>query len=244
MKAVGADPIFLDSKTHPCQSNSMKAPDFIKICGLSTKPSVDAVIDGGATHLGLIFFEKSPRNVTLELARDLSDYAGQNIAKVAVTVNAQDDFLKAISSAVKPDYFQLHGNETPDRVRDVAKQFNRPVIKALSVKSASDLRSSDAYAGIADMILLDARAPNESEIPGGNGVAFDWDVMDGWQPSVPYILSGGLNRANIDEALSKTGASRIDVSSGVESSPGVKDTEMIKEFLGHLHRENKGRCLE
>lgn len=214
-------------------------PDLIKICGLSTPQAIDAVIDGGATHLGLIFFEKSPRNVSLAKARELSAHAGSRISKVAVTVNATDAELDAIVEHMQPDLLQLHGRETPERVATVKTRYQLPVIKALAVSTAQDLEAARAHIGIADHFLFDAKAPKGAELPGGNGVAFDWEIMDLWPRDVPYILSGGLNIDNVADALLKTGASGIDISSGVESSPGQKDENLIRRFLQIVMKEDE-----
>lgn len=214
----------------------MSAPDLIKICGLSTPESIDAAIAGGATHIGLIFFEKSPRNVSVEKAARLSAHAGDRVIKVAVSVNAEDEFLAEIVKTVKPDVLQLHGSETPDRVSQVQKRFGLPVIKAVAIRDAQDLEKAQAYASVADGLLLDAKAPEGSQLPGGNGVAFDWDIMDQWPENVPYILSGGLHMDNVADALRKTGTNAIDVSSGVESEPGQKDINRIEKFLSQVNQ--------
>lgn len=208
--------------------------DFIKICGLSTPDTVDAVIDGGATHMGMIFFEKSPRHVSLNKAAELSARANTKISKVAVTVNADDTYLDEIVRHANPDILQLHGSETIDRVKALKEKFGLPIIKVFSVREKADLDAAKAYIGIADQIMFDAKAPEGSEIPGGNGVAFDWDIMDHWPKDVPYILSGGLNGSNIEEALSRSGTKSIDVSSGVEIRPGEKDRTLITQFLSQL----------
>ena len=209
----------------------MKKPEKIKICGLSTPAAIDAVIAGGATHMGLIFFDKSPRHVSVEKAAQLSRHAGDRITKVAITVNAEDAYLDEIVKHVKPDMLQLHGSETPERVSELKARFGLPVIKAIAVRENDDLKKAESYVDIADMMLFDARAPDDSDLPGGNGVAFDWNIMDQWSDNVPYMLSGGLNVHNIGEALSRSGANAIDVSSGVESSPGKKEETLIRDFL-------------
>ena len=209
----------------------MHKPEFVKICGLSTKASIDAVIDGGATHMGLIFFEKSPRNVTTEMAKELSAHAGNRILKTAVSVDAEDAFLDQIVDAMQPDLLQLHGVETPERVAHVKDRFKLPVMKVFSVRDATDLDKAKSYLDVADRIMFDAKAPKDSTLPGGNGVSFDWQIMDLWPDSVPYVLSGGLTLENVANALNKTQAHGIDLSSGVESEPGIKNLELIAEFL-------------
>lgn len=205
--------------------------DKIKICGLSTPEAIDAVIGGGATHMGLIFFEKSPRHLSLEKAAGLSKHAGSRITKVAVSVNADDAYLGEMISAVKPGMLQLHGSETPERVSEIKMRYGLPVMKAIALSNVADLEGATSYEGVADMILFDAKAPVGVDVPGGNGVPFDWGLMDHFNPDVPYMLSGGLNTDNIHDALARSGAKSIDVSSGVESSPGVKDLKLVREFL-------------
>jgi len=232
----------MDSFGSACHSNPMTKPELIKICGLSTTESIDAVIAGGATHMGLIFFEKSPRNVLLEEAELLSSHAGKRILKVAVTVNAENNYLDEINTRMNPDYLQLHGAESPHRVMEVKSRFGLPVIKALAVSGVEDLEKAKSYIGVADHFLFDAKPPKGSELPGGNGVAFDWEIMDQWPSDVPYILSGGLKLENIRNAIDYSGAMGIDLSSGVESSPGVKDINLIREFLRIVTQ--KDECVE
>ena len=213
-------------------------PDFIKICGLSTPEAIDAVIDGGATHAGFIFFEKSPRHIQLEQAKALSTHIDRRIPKVAVTVDADDNYLEAVIEAQEPDLLQLHGSESVARVKELKRQYGLPIIKVFSIRDAKDLDAAKPYVETADYLMLDAKAPKGSEIPGGNGVAFDWEIVDQWPKNVPYILSGGLNAQNVCEAISRTGTGAIDVSSGVESSPGIKEVTMIREFLDALKQES------
>ena len=209
----------------------MNKPQQIKICGLSTPEAIDATIEGGATHMGMIFFEKSPRHVSTEAAAKLSDHAGDRLCKVAVSVNADDAYLDEIVNAAKPDMLQLHGKESPERVSAVKARYGLPVMKAIAIREASDLELAKTYFGTADLFLFDAKPPKGSELPGGNGVAFDWEIMDQWSPDVPYMLSGGLDAENIEEALNQSATIAVDVSSGVESAPGRKDVQLIREFL-------------
>ena len=203
----------------------------IKICGLKTPEAVDAALDGGATHIGFIFFPKSPRHLAPLEAGQLRQ-AAQNRAKVvAVTVDADDAALDEIVAGLNPDMLQLHGHETPERVADVKKRYSLPVIKAFAVREAADLEVIAPYKGIADRFLFDAKPPKGSDLPGGNGVSFDWALLDALDESVDYMLSGGLNAGNIAEALQKTRAPGIDVSSGVERAPGEKDVRLIEEFF-------------
>ena len=220
----------------------MTKPELIKICGLSDIPSIDAVIAGGATHMGLIFFEKSPRHVSLPLAKQLSEHAGKRIVKVAVSVNADDAYLDDIVSAMKPDLLQLHGSENPQRVESVKARYGLPVVKAFAVGNFEDLEKARPYIGVADLFLFDAKPPKGADLPGGNGVAFDWEIMDQWPADVPYILSGGLRLDNIGNAIEHSGAAGIDLSSGVESSPGVKDINLIRDFLRIVTQ--KDECVE
>lgn len=181
--------------------------------------------------MGLIFFEKSPRNVSLEQAKELSEHAGTRIIKTAVSVNADDAFLDQIVSAMQPDLLQLHGSESTERVQHVKDRYGLPVMKVFSIREASDLENAKQYKDVADLIMFDAKAPKDSNLPGGNGVSFDWEIMDLWPQNVPYVLSGGLTLANVKEAIDETGAYGIDLSSGVESEPGIKNLELIAKFL-------------
>lgn len=205
-------------------------PD-IKICGLSTPEAVERAVALGATHLGFIFFPKSPRNVAPEVAAELADRVRGKAKIVAVTVDADDDELDDIVHLLKPDVLQMHGHETPERILHVRALYGLPVMKAFSVRDAADLDRVDRFIGVADRFLFDAKAPAGSELPGGNGVSFDWEIMASLDDSVDYMLSGGLNKDNVGLALTSTRASGIDVSSGVESAPGVKDLRMIDAFF-------------
>lgn len=206
-------------------------PLDIKICGLRTPEAVAAALDGGASHVGFIFFAKSPRNVTPDLAGQLRQAAIGRAKAVAVTVEASDAELDGIVAAMSPDMLQLHGKETPERVAEVRARFGLPVMKALSVSTTADLQPAKDLAGIADRLLLDAKAPKGSELPGGNGVAFDWTVLASLPAGADYLLSGGLNAGNVAEALRVANPPGLDVSSGVESSPGVKDVGLIRAFF-------------
>jgi phosphoribosylanthranilate isomerase len=206
----------------------------VKICGLSTPETVEAAVSGGATHVGFIFFARSPRHVDAEKAAALADLARGRALSVAVTVDADDDALDAIVTRMGPDLLQLHGQETPERVAAVKQRFGLPAMKALAIRDRDDLRRINAYRGIADRFLFDAKAPEGSELPGGNGVVFDWALLGALDGTIDYMLSGGINKANVAEALALTGAPGIDVSSGVESAPGVKDVTLIKALLEEL----------
>lgn len=205
-------------------------PD-IKICGLSTPETVAAALAGGASHVGFIFFPKSPRNVGVEQAAALRQAAKGKAQAVAVTVDADDDTLDAIVSGMHPDMLQLHGKETPERVAAVKARYGLPVMKALSVSSAADLAAMAPFRGVADRFLFDAKPPKGSELPGGNGVSFDWRLLAALDHGVDYMLSGGLNAANVGDALHFADPPGLDISSGVESSPGVKDVAMMNAFF-------------
>jgi phosphoribosylanthranilate isomerase len=201
-------------------------PD-IKICGLKTSEAVEKAVARGASHIGFIFFEKSPRNIEPDIAGKLADAVRGRAKIVAVTVNADNDDLDEIIALLKPDILQLHGTETPERVLNVKAIYGLPVKKALSNREADDLIRVEPYIGIADRFLFDAKPPKGSDLPGGNGVSFDWSLLAGLDADIDYMLSGGLNKDNVAEALSRTGARGIDLSSGVESAPGVKDLGLI-----------------
>lgn len=203
----------------------------IKICGLKTDAALNAALAGGASHVGFIFFAKSPRYLEPAEAGRLRHLAVGKAKAVAVTVDADDAFLDAIVADVHPDMLQLHGKETPERVAELKARHGLPVMKAFSVRIAADLEAIRPYRGIADRFLFDAKPPAGSELPGGNGVAFDWSLLAGLDRGVDYLLSGGLNAANVGEALRLAGPPGIDISSGVESGPGVKEPALIEAFF-------------
>ena len=205
-------------------------PD-IKICGLKTAEAIDRAVARGATHIGFIFFEKSPRYIEPDDAARLADRVRGRAKIVAVVVNPANDDLDEIVATLRPDILQLHGDESPERVLTIKAVYGLPVMKAFSVRTADDLKRVEAYIGIADRFLFDAKPPKGSELPGGNGVSFDWSLLDWLDGSVDYMLSGGLNKDNIADALIITKAPGIDVSSGVESAPGAKSVAMIDEFF-------------
>ena len=203
----------------------------IKICGLKTAETVAAALDGGATHIGFIFFPKSPRNIDPALAGYLRRAAKGRAKAVAVTVDADDVTLDGIVAAMQPDMLQLHGHESVGRVLEIKARYGLPVLKALSLRDRADLDQIGPYSGVADRLLLDAKPPDGSDLPGGNGVSFDWKLLGALDASIDYMLSGGLNAGNIAGALRATNARGIDISSGVESAPGLKDVSLIKEFF-------------
>ncbi len=201
----------------------------VKICGLKTAEALEAALEGGASHVGFIFFAKSPRNIAPEEAGRLRQAVRGKALAVAVTVDADNRSLEEIVRAMAPDMLQLHGHESPERVTEIKARYGLPVIKALSISNAADLKATQAYVGIADRFLFDAKPPRGAELPGGNGVSFDWRLLEGMETD--YLLSGGLNAANIGEAMRIANPPGLDISSGVESGPGVKDPGLIKAFF-------------
>ncbi len=202
-----------------------------KVCGLSTPESVAAAAKAGAAYVGFVFFAKSPRNVTIEQARALALDVPVGLCKVALTVNATDAELTDILDTVPIDMLQLHGNETPERVAEIKARFGLPVMKAVGVAGAEDLPAIAAYSRVADQLLIDAKPPKGADLPGGNGLAFDWRLIAGRKWAVPWMLAGGLTPENVAQAVHLTGATQVDVSSGVESAPGTKDNDKIAAFL-------------
>ena len=202
----------------------------VKICGLSTPETLEAAISAGADMAGFVFFDKSPRHIDFETARDLGRLASGRIAKVTLTVDAGDEVLSQIIAALGPDLLQLHGGETPERVREVKARFKLPVIKAIGVATREDVAGASAYENIADTILFDAKPTPNAAVPGGAGVAFDWNLLR-CVAAKNWMLSGGLDPENVGDALRLTGAPGVDVSSGVERARGVKDEGRIKAFI-------------
>ncbi|MFO1117157.1 MAG: phosphoribosylanthranilate isomerase [Beijerinckiaceae bacterium] len=209
----------------------MQAPPIVKICGLSTAPTLDAALAAGADMVGFVFFGPSPRNVTPALASQLARRVNGRAKKVALTVDADDATLDAILAALEPDILQLHGRETPARTAEIRARASLPIMKALGVSTADDLAAVAVYEPIADWLLFDAKPPKEATRPGGNAFSFDWAILDAFRTRKPWLLSGGLDPANVAEALARTGAPGVDVSSGVESAPGVKDEAKIRAFV-------------
>ena len=203
----------------------------VKICGLRTPADVAAVARAGAAYAGFVFFAKSPRNVTLPEARLAALAAPPGLAKVALTVDADDATLDAIVEAVPLDVLQLHGHETPDRVAQVRARYGLPVMKAIGLADESDLPAIFEFSTVADQILIDAKPPRGADLPGGNGLAFDWRLLAGRRWLRPWMLAGGLTAENVAEAVRLTGARQVDVSSGVESAPGIKDAARIAAFV-------------
>lgn len=206
-------------------------PVEIKICGLSTAATLDAALDARADMVGLVFFAKSPRNVTLEAATSLATRARGRARVVALTVDANDALIDGIVKAVAPDLLQLHGSEPPERCVEVKDRFRVPVMKAIGIASKDDLARIETYDGACDRILLDAKPPRDATLPGGNGAAFDWSLIEGLGRTRSFMLSGGLTPGNVAEAIRITAASAVDVSSGVEVAPGAKSPDLIRAFI-------------
>lgn len=215
----------------------------VKICGLKTEEALAAALDGGASHIGFIFFEKSPRHVEPDQAGRLREAARGRADVVAVTVNADDAALDAIVAAAKPDILQLHGAESPERVAEVKARYGLPVMKAFAIREAADLEKIAPYRGVADRFLFDAKPPKGSDLPGGNGVSFDWELLAALDDGVDYMLSGGLNAANIGAALNAVSPRAIDISSGVESAPGEKDPDLIRNFFRAVRAAREGDAV-
>ncbi len=208
-----------------------------KICGVSTPEAVRAAVDGGAAFLGFVFFAKSPRLIALDAAARLAPPArAKNVRIVALTVDPTDDEVDAIASELVPDLLQLHGKETPARVREIAQRSGLGIIKALPVSEASDLDAASTYDGLVEHLMFDAKPPQDADRPGGLGGAFDWTLMAGRKFSRPWMLAGGLDPWNVAKAVSASGAPILDVSSGVERGPGLKDPALITAFLDAVRR--------
>ena len=207
-----------------------------KICGLSTPEAVNAALEGGAAMLGFVFFDKSPRRVTAEVASRLAAPARGRAKVVAVTVDPSDAELHSIATALKPDLIQLHGKESPSRVRDIKAKTGAGVIKAISVSEPGDLSGVAAYESLVDHLMFDAKPPKGSDLPGGVGARFDWDMLKDRRFERPWLLAGGLDPWNVMDALSRSGAAMVDVSSGVERGAGLKDPALITAFLDAVRK--------
>lgn len=205
-------------------------PTTAKICGLSTPETLNATIAGGASHVGFVFFPPSPRNVGFDQVAGLASAVPSHVAKVGVFVDPDDALIDAARSAGRLDALQLH-KTAPDRVAAIRARTGLEVWSAVAIKTRADLDTARAFAGTADRILYDAKTPESAALPGGMGVRFDWSLLDGFRHPLPWALSGGLDAANVGEAIRRTGATLVDVSSGVESAQGVKDAARIKAFL-------------
>ncbi|MGI9525216.1 MAG: phosphoribosylanthranilate isomerase [Hyphomicrobiaceae bacterium] len=202
-----------------------------KICGLKTEADIDAAIAYGADYIGLVFFEPSPRHLTISRAKSLADHARGKSQIVALTVDANDQLINEINEHVRPDLFQLHGSETVDRVAAISAASACRIMKVIKVATVDDVEQRSQYQTVADKILFDAKAPPDSKLPGGNGLAFDWRILETVRGHLDYMLSGGLTADNVASAIQLTGTQAVDVSSGVERAPGEKDPARIRAFL-------------
>lgn len=203
----------------------------VKICGLKEPAHVAAAVEAGAAYVGFVFFPKSPRHVAIPAAAALAATVPPGVAKVALTVNASDAELDAITGRVPLDMLQLHGAESPGRVAEVRARYGLPVMKAVGIADEADLAAIQTYGRVADQLLIDAKPPKDAAHPGGNGLAFDWRLVARKYWPCPWVLAGGLNPENVTTAIHLTGAQQVDVSSGVETAPGVKDEALIRAFL-------------
>lgn len=211
----------------------------VKICGLSTAETMAAALDAGAAYVGLVFFPKSPRNVSLATAASLANQARGRARIVALVVDPDDATLDAIVREVAPDWLQLHGHESLERVAAVKHRHGLPILRAIPVSAPSDVTAAAPFAAIADLVLFDAKPPPGAALPGGNGLPFDWKLLDGVGGAYPFMLSGGLTPDNVATAVALVAPAAVDVSSGVEIAPGVKSPELIRRFL----REVKGSTV-
>jgi len=206
-------------------------PVNVKICGLTTVEAVQDTVAAGADYIGLVFFPKSPRNLDFDTAQRLAQQVPSHVKTVALMVNPSDAFLRVLLEHVDVDILQLQGSESAERVREIKELSGKPVIKALGVSSQDDLATLESYKGLADQILLDAKAPKDADRPGGNGASFDWSLLTDTSIDVPWMLAGGLTIENVKEAITVSHARQVDVSSAVESAPGVKDKEKVRAFI-------------
>ena len=206
----------------------------VKICGITDIADMDTCLRHGVHYAGLMFFEKSPRFLDLNLARKLSLHAGDQIKKVGVTVNLDNQTIDKILAKVPLDFIQLHGHETPERVQEIKTRYNLPVIKAIGVSKKSDLESILLFKDVADQLLIDAKSLSSSVLPGGNGLNFDWNLLKNFKFECPWLLAGGLTSENVKKAIKLTGANQLDLSSGVEKTPGQKDEEKISLFMSSM----------
>ena len=208
----------------------------IKICGINDKNSMVAAIDAGADYIGLVFYKNSPRNLKLPIAESLITFRNKKSKIVALTVDAKDEFIIEIKERISPDYFQLHGNETPQRCKEIRSNFNTPIIKGLGIRNKTNLEeSTKSFENICDIMILDAPSSN---LPGGNGKQFDWNILKGYNSNSKWMLAGGLDVNNVKDAIKSTKAPGIDVSSGVEISKGIKDPALIRNFISECRNIN------
>ncbi len=203
----------------------------VKICGLSTAETIAVAVEAGASYIGFNFFPPSPRYVSPEKARELAVEVPPGVAKVGLTVDAADDTLDDIVATVPLDMLQFHGEESPERVAELRARYGLPVMKVVGVAEAEDLEKLESYFHVVDQIMVDAKPAKDAVLPGGNGVAFDWRLIANRRWPVPWMLAGGLTPENVAQAVALTGARQVDLSSGVESAPGVKDPALIRAFM-------------
>ncbi|MCR6630017.1 MAG: phosphoribosylanthranilate isomerase [Magnetospirillum sp.] len=202
----------------------------VKICGLNDEDAIDAALEAGADYLGFVFFAKSPRAVTAEQAAELTQFI-EGAHKVGLFVDPDDSLLDEVLAHVRLDLLQFHGAETPERLAAIRAEYGVPVMKVIPVSTAADLSAAETFADVVDWLLFDAKPPKDAALPGGNAVSFDWTILKGFTSKVPWMLAGGLTPANVAEAVKVSGAKAVDVSSGVESSPGSKDPDKIRAFV-------------
>lgn len=207
----------------------------VKICGLTDDAGVAAAVEHGAAYVGFVFFPPSPRSMEPARVAEMIDGLPEDVTAVGLFVDPTDADLDAVLREVRLGLIQLHGRESPDRVRDIRLEFGLPVMKAFGVSGPDDLTGAEAYLDVADMFLFDAKPPKEATRPGGNAESFEWSLMKGWCHDVPWLLAGGLTPANVAEAIRVSGAPGVDVSSGVEAAPGRKDPALIAAFLKAVH---------
>ena len=204
---------------------------LVKICGLSDEATLDVALEAGADMIGLVHFPPSPRHVELQKAQDLAARARGRAAIVALTVDADDALMDAVIAAIEPDCLQLHGKESPEQVAALAARHGRPVMKALGISTPADVARAAAYAPVCERLLFDAKPPKDATRPGGLGATFDWELLDALDPAVRFMLSGGLNAETVAAAIAATRCEGVDVSSGVEAAPGIKDPDRIRAFI-------------
>ena len=209
-----------------------------KLCGLNTVQDIDAATQAGAAYVGFVFFAKSPRNLDIAEARELVLRVPVGIAKVALVVNADNIFLDQITASVPLDMLQLHGDESLERVAEVKARYGLPVMKALGIATSEDVERAQTYSGVADQLLLDAKPMAGQDLPGGNGFSFDWTLLQGQTWSVPWMLAGGLTPANVASAVQLSGAQQVDVSSGIEITPGQKSPELMMKFVSQANSQS------
>ena len=210
---------------------------LVKICGINSAAAAEAVLRAGAEFGGLAFFAKSPRHLSLESGAVLAKRMRGRLKLVALVVDEDDASLARIAQEIRPDFFQLHGRETVSRVADIRARFQIPVIKAIAIAEPDDLRQAAAFEPVADMLMFDAKPPQGANRPGGHGAAFDWQMLKGIRLSRPWFLAGGLDPGNVGRAIAISGAQMVDVSSGVESAPGVKSESLIGDFVAAAHQQ-------